>query len=152
MNAIKLLKADHKTVDQLFQKVEATDDKEHPAIFKKIKDELTVHAHIEEAVLYPDLQEKGDKELQDLTLEALQEHHQMKIFLREISALADDSEQFEPKLKVLIEDTRHHVMEEEGEMFPMLEEQFKSAQIEEWGDLLKAEKQKYAKRSKSASR
>jgi hypothetical protein len=47
MNAIKLLKADHKTVDQLFQKVEATDDKEHPAIFKKIKDELTVHAHIE---------------------------------------------------------------------------------------------------------
>jgi hypothetical protein len=87
-----------------------------------------------------------------LTLEALQEHHQMKIFLREISALADDSEQFEPKLKVLIEDTRHHVMEEEGEMFPMLEEQFKSAQIEEWGDMLNAEKQKYVKRSKSASR
>jgi hypothetical protein len=43
-------------------------------------------------------------------------------------------------------------MEEEGEMFPMLEEQFKSAQIEEWGDLLKAEKQKYVRRSKSASR
>jgi len=48
MNAIELLKADHDTVDRLFQKVKATEEGEHKELFKKIKAELDVHAHIEE--------------------------------------------------------------------------------------------------------
>ncbi len=151
MNAIELLKADHKVVDRLFQQVDATKESEHPAIFEQIKAELDVHAHIEETVLYPELKEEGDEELKDLTLEAIQEHHAIKIFLREIASLADDSEQFEPKLKVLIENTRHHVVEEEGEMFKMIEEQFDAARIDKWGEELEAEKQKFKKsQAKSA--
>jgi hemerythrin superfamily protein len=145
MNAIELLKADHKTVDKLFQQIEATETEEHKKIFEQIYQELEVHAHIEETIFYPALKEKGDDELKDLTLEAVEEHRQMKMFLKEISSLTDDSEKLDPKLKVLIEDTRHHVMEEEGEMFKMVEEQFDAATIEEWGTQMAEEKKKFQK-------
>lgn len=150
MNAIELLKADHKVVDALFQKVKATEESEHPPIFEKIKAELDVHAHIEEAVFYPKLIAEGDKELVDLVKEGIEEHHQVKLFLREIPALVQDSEKFEPKLTVLMEDVEHHVMEEEGEMFKMVEEQFDAEVLEELGAEMEAEKAKF-KKSQSAS-
>lgn len=150
MNAIELLKADHKVVDGLFQKVKATDEEEHPALFEQIKAELDVHAHIEETIFYPKLIAEGDKELADLTQEGIQEHHQVKIFLREIAALADESEVFEPKLTVLIENVEHHVMEEEGEMFKMIEEQFDAETLEELGRQMEEEKSRF-KKSQSAS-
>lgn len=150
MNAIELLKADHKVVDGLFQKIKATDEEEHPALFEQIKAELYVHAHIEETIFYPKLIAEGDKELADLTQEGIQEHHQVKIFLREIAALADDSEVFEPKLTVLIENVEHHVMEEEGEMFKMIEEQFDAETLEELGRQMEEEKSRF-KKSQSAS-
>ncbi len=87
MNAIELLQADHKTVERLFAQVEESDKKEHVAIFKKIKQELEVHAHIEETVFYPSLQADGDEELVELTAEAIQEHMQMKTFLGQLSVV-----------------------------------------------------------------
>lgn len=124
MDAIELLKADHKVVAGLFEQVEKTDEAKHPVIFEQIKAELDVHAHIEEVVFYPYLIENGDKELVDITKEGIEEHHQVKIFLREISALADESDKFDPKLKVLMEDVEHHVKEEEEEMFKLCRDQF----------------------------
>jgi len=145
MNAIELLKADHDVVDKLFQKVKATEDSEHPAIFEKIKAELDVHTHIEEKIYYPKLIEEGDEELKDIVLEGIEEHRQAKMFLRELAALSDDSEKFDPKLKVLMEDITHHVQEEEAEMFPMVEEQFDSAVLEELGTEMEEEKKKFKK-------
>ena len=145
MNAIELLKADHDIVDKLFQTVKATDESEHPPIFEKIKAELEVHAHIEEAIFYPKLIADGDKELADLTKEGIEEHHQVKIFLREISALAGESDKFEPKLTVLIEDVEHHVMEAEGEMFKMAEKQFDAKVLDQLGAEMEAEKAKFKK-------
>lgn len=150
MNAVELLKADHDVVSKLFQKVEATDEKEHPAIFVKIKAELDVHTHIEEKIFYPKLIAEGDKELKDITLEGIEEHRQAKMFLRELAGLSDESEKFEPKLKVLMEDIEHHVMEEEGEMFVMVEEQFDASVLEELGKEMEAEKRSFSK-SQSAS-
>jgi hemerythrin-like domain-containing protein len=146
VNAIELLKQDHKTVDRLFQQVKATqDESEKRTLFEQISEELTVHAAIEEEIFYPRLIAEGDEELQDITKEGIQEHHQMKMFLREISELSDESEVFEPKLKVLIEDVEHHVMEEEGEMFKMVEEQFSAEVLEEIGTELEAAKGKFKK-------
>ena len=88
MNAIALLTADHETVEALFQQIESTDESEHPAIFEKINAELQTHAHIEETVFYPSLQEDGDEALVELTSEAIQEHMQMKTFLGELSVAA----------------------------------------------------------------
>ncbi|MBS1792812.1 MAG: hemerythrin domain-containing protein [Acidobacteria bacterium] len=143
MNAIELLKADHDKVELLFQKVKATDEGEHKALFEQIREELEVHTHIEETVFYPRM--KDEEELEDLVLEGIEEHHQVKMFLRELSALADDSEKFEPKLKVLIEDVTHHVQEEEGEMFPLIEELFNEAALDALGEELEKEKQKFKK-------
>lgn len=145
MNAIELLKKDHAVVADLFKNVEATKESEHPAIFVKIKAELDVHAHIEEVIFYPKLKAEGKKELVDIVLEGIEEHHQVKMFLREISSLADESEKFEPKLTVLIEDVEHHVKEEEEEMFPMVEDQFDADVLDELGAAMEAEKAAFKK-------
>src|SRR5688500_16922306 len=114
MNAIELLKEDHKRVDKLFQQVKANEDGDNSDVFQQIKAELDVHTHIEEIVFYPFLQENGDEELKKITLEGIEEHRQAKMFLRELDSLVSDSEKFAPKLKVLMEDIQHHVQEEEG--------------------------------------
>ena len=151
MNAIELLKEDHDVVDKLFQKVKATEESEHPALFEQIKSELDVHAHIEETIFYPKLEAEGDKELVDIVLEGVEEHRQIKMFLKQLAALSEDSEKFEPKLKVLMEDTVHHVMEEEGQMFPMVEEQFDSSVLEKLGAEMEAEKKTFKKSHASAA-
>ena len=143
MNAIGLLKSDHQHVSRLFQKVKASEDTEHPELFEKIKEELEIHTYIEETVFYPRRQK--EKELKDLVREGIEEHHQVKIFLRELSNLTDESEKFEPKLKVMMEDVAHHVQEEEGEMFPKIEELFDEAALEDLGRQLETEKQNYKK-------
>jgi iron-sulfur cluster repair protein YtfE (RIC family) len=151
MNALELLKQDHDKVDKLFQKVESTEESEHADLFEQIKSELEVHTHIEETIFYPKLKEEGDEELKKITLEGIEEHHQAKIFLRELSSLADDSQKFEPKLKVLMEDIKHHVQEEEGQMFPMIEEQFDASVLEELGKELEAEKSKFKKSHRASA-
>ncbi len=148
MNAIELLKADHRKVDHLFGKVKATEEGEHKELFEQIKAELDVHTHIEETIFYPKLKE--EKELEDIVLEGIEEHHQAKMFLRELSNLTEDSEKFEPKLKVLMEDITHHVMEEEGKMFPDVEKIFDEATLEELGKQMEEEKKNF-KKSQTAS-
>ncbi|MEJ7862450.1 MAG: hemerythrin domain-containing protein [Pyrinomonadaceae bacterium] len=143
MDAIELLKDDHDKVDRLFQKVKATDEGEHLALFKKIKAELDAHTHIEEKIFYPKLKE--EEELKDIVLEGIEEHRQAKMFLRELANLTEDSEKFEPKLKVLIEDIEHHVMEEEGEMFPKVKKVFDAATLQELGKQMAEEKQIFMK-------
>ena len=151
MNAIELLKEDHDRVDKLFQSVKATPDGDHKDLFEQIKAELDVHTHIEETIFYPKLKEDGDDELKDIVLEGIEEHRQAKMFLKELAALTDDSEKFDPKLKVLMEDISHHVMEEEGQMFPMVQEQFDEFTLQELGKQMEKEKASFGKSSKASS-
>jgi hemerythrin superfamily protein len=150
MNAIELLKEDHRKVESLFEKFKADEDADHTKTFEQVKAELDVHAHIEEAIFYPKLVADGDEELKDITLEGIEEHRQAKMFLRELAALSEDSEKFKPKFKVLMEDITHHVQEEEGEMFKMVEEQFDEATLQELGKLMEEEKKAFGKSSKAA--
>lgn len=150
MNAIDLLKEDHDKVDKLFQKVKANEDADHKNTFEQIKSELEVHLHIEETVFYPKLKEEGDEELKKIVLEGIEEHHQVKIFLRELSSLVDESEKFQPKLKVLIDDVSHHVQEEEGQMFPMIKEQFDEYTLQMLGQEMEKEKKSFGKSQKAA--
>lgn len=150
MNAIELLKADHEKVEHLFEKVKANEDGDNTATFEKIKAELEVHTHIEETIFYPKLIEEGSEDLKKIVLEGIEEHRQAKMFLREISGLAEASEKAEPKLKVLMEDVEHHVQEEEGEMFQLVKEEFDEAVLEELGAEMEAEKANYKKSAASA--
>ena len=83
MNAFNLPKADHRKVAQLFQQLERTAGKRKLAVFKQIKTELDLHTHIEEKIFYPALEKPS--ETHDLTLEAYEEHKQVKTLLRELS-------------------------------------------------------------------
>jgi iron-sulfur cluster repair protein YtfE (RIC family) len=143
MDAISLLKADHEKVKSLFNKTESASESEQLSLFKQIHEELEIHTHIEETILYPRLKEI--EELKDITMEAVEEHHQAKVIMREISSLSDDSSKFEPKLKVLQEDIEHHVQEEEEEMFPKMQKIFSSEDLEALGAELEAEKKNFKK-------
>jgi iron-sulfur cluster repair protein YtfE (RIC family) len=148
MNAIDLLKEDHDIVDALFKEVESTTPSRYPPLFKRIKGELDTHAHVEETIFYPTLLEKGDAELADIVKEGIEEHKQIKMFLAELEGKTPKNAQFEPRIKVLIEDTRHHVKEEENEMFPLVEDQFTETELEKLGAELEKEKKKFQSANK----
>jgi hemerythrin superfamily protein len=76
----------------------------------------------------------------------------VKIFLRELASLVDESEKFQPKLKVLMEDVGHHVQEEEGQMFPMIREQFDEYTLQMLGQEMEKEKKSFGKSQKAAGR
>jgi len=149
MNAIKLLKEDHSELRKYFGQYKAADsDSKKHKLFKQIKEKLDVHTHIEEVIFYPAI--KGHKELKDITLEGIEEHHVGDVLVREISNLTEESEKFDPKMDVLIESTEHHLMEEEGKMFPKVEEYFDEKTLEELGREMAEEEKKFTK-SKQAS-
>ena len=150
MDALELLKKDHRKVAELFEQVEATEDeKKHRQLFEQIKGELETHAHIEEAVMYPAFEKK--EELKDMVLEAYEEHKQIKTLLREITALSDGSERLDAKLKVMGENVEHHVDEEENEMFPKVKKLYDREQLEQMGQELEAAKVQFGKSSKKQS-
>jgi hemerythrin superfamily protein len=140
MDALELLKQDHQTVKKLFEDAEGTEDqKEKEEIFEDIKTELETHARIEETVFYPAMAKH--EELKDMVLESIEEHKQVKTLLREMDNLKSDSEKFEPKLKVLMENVEHHAEEEEeGKMFPKVREIVDRTILEELGQELEKAK------------
>ncbi len=98
MDALELLKTDHKKVKELFKKAEGNENqKQQKQLFEQIKTELETHTHIEETVFYPDVAKQ--EELKDMVLESLEEHKQVKTLLREMENLSSDSEKFDPKQK-----------------------------------------------------
>ena len=120
MDAITLLKNDHKTVEKLFKRFEKAGDdavKTKREVVDSIIKELSVHAAIEEQVFYPAVRD-ALPDLEDTVLEGLEEHHVAKWTLWELADMSPEHERFDAKVTVLIESVRHHVEEEEGEMFP----------------------------------
>lgn len=138
--------ADHRVVDGYFQKIKENEDANHQQTYKKIQFELDAHAYVEETILYPYLLEHGDKELQKIVREGIEEHRQMKLFLAELDELSGDNERFKAKLKVLMEDVDHHVQEEEDEMFSMAEDQIPREVLEKLGTQMEKEKARFQKR------
>ena len=143
MNAIKLLMADHNEVERMFKESEAGTRAKKRKIFFEIKAALEAHAWIEETIFYPTLQSEGDAKLIELTAEAIPEHNDMKCCLGELEAVSTDASRFEPLLTKLIEDVRHHVKEEEGEMFPAVEKHFAADDLDILGAQMESEKERY---------
>jgi hemerythrin superfamily protein len=120
MDAIALLKKDHRAVEQLFKAFERSRTAgERKRIVRKVITELSVHAAVEEQLLYPLLREEELVDDDDV-LEALEEHHITKVALLELDSMSAREERFAPKVRVLAEVVRHHVEEEEKEVFPKL--------------------------------
>lgn len=110
-DAIALLKADHRKVEELFEKFEsAKGDGAKRKIALQICTELTVHTAIEEEIFYPACEGKVEE---DLIKEAYVEHDGAKLLMAEIEAGGPDDEYYDAKVKVLQEQIEHHVKEEE---------------------------------------
>ncbi len=116
-DAITLLENDHRAVEALFDQFEIADDDEKKAdLAAQICMALKVHTQIEEELFYPPAREEtGDSDLLD---EAVVEHMGAKTLIAQIEAMRPGQPLFNAKVKVLSEQVRHHVEEEENELFP----------------------------------
>jgi hemerythrin superfamily protein len=114
MDAIALLKKDHRTVEDLFADFEkATGDGRKQKLAMQICLELSVHAQIEEEIFYPACDGKVDE---DLLKESYVEHDGAKVLIAEIIGGEASDEFYDAKVKVLQEEIEHHVQEEEKRM------------------------------------
>ena len=114
MDAIALLKKDHRTVEELFAKFEkASGDGSKQKLANQICLELSVHAQIEEEIFYPACEGKVEE---DLLKEAYVEHDGAKVLIADILAGGPSDEFYDSKVKVLSEEIEHHVEEEEKRM------------------------------------
>jgi hemerythrin superfamily protein len=119
MDAVKLLIKQHRELEALLKQIEKADgDKAQAALFTQAADQLTVHITAEEQIFYPAVKAKRTE---DILLESLEEHLSLKRLLADLLALAPSEQTFEPKFKVLKEQTEHHHEEEEEHLFPKVE-------------------------------
>jgi hemerythrin superfamily protein len=140
MDAITLLKQDHKTVEKLFRQFEkAKQPAAQRKLAQKLVKELSIHAAIEEMVFYPAVRGRVPK-AGDTVLESLEEHHIVKWVLSELEDMKPDHERFKAKITVLIESVRHHVKEEESELFPKVRSAMKRKELAELGEALEKAK------------
>ena len=140
MNAITLLKNDHKTVEDLFKRFEKLGPravKSKQDVVERIVRELSIHAAIEEMAFYPAIREAVEKgDVEDMVLESLEEHHIVKWVLSELDGMNASHERFDAKVTVLMENVRHHVKEEEKDLFPKVSKMFSRAMLDELGDAM----------------
>lgn len=115
-NAIALLRADHKLVSALFAEYEKLEtNSKKKLLVSKICTELSVHAQVEEEIFYPALKQA----LKDTEMipEATVEHEMLKVLIGQVEGIEPNGEMFDAKIKVLSEYVKHHVKEEQNEMF-----------------------------------
>jgi iron-sulfur cluster repair protein YtfE (RIC family) len=113
-----MLEQDHRKVEKLFQQYEKAKEPERKRqVFQQIRNELEVHAQIEERVFYPKAEQAGEKELKEQVEEAHGEHDKVKQMLREADSLDPASGEFDALVSGVKGAVEHHVQEEEGEMF-----------------------------------
>src|SRR5262245_36941324 len=116
--AIAMLDDDHKQVDKLFKRYEkAEDDDEKRELLQQICTALTVHAQLEEELFYPALRAAIDEEDAESLDEATVEHQSVKDLVAQLQDAEPADELVDAKVKVLSEYVKHHVQEEEDEIF-----------------------------------
>jgi hemerythrin superfamily protein len=116
VDAVDYLITQHRRLEGRMARLEAAaTDAERVALLAEVGDDLTVHLASEEQVFYPAVRAASTE---DILLESLEEHLSLKRLLDDLLGLAPDATTFEPKFKVLKEQTEHHHQEEEEHLFP----------------------------------
>ncbi|HEY3832251.1 MAG TPA: hemerythrin domain-containing protein [Acidimicrobiia bacterium] len=141
-DALTFLKQEHRDVDEMFERFERAGS---GAIRRKeqlrdgIVAALSQHAAIEETVFYPAVRSEVRGADSDV-LESLEEHHVVKWLLSELDGMDPAAERFTAKMTVLIENVRHHVREEERDLFPEVRKHLDRERLRELGDALREAK------------
>ena len=138
MDAITLLKNDHKTVEDLFRRYEQAGDRayvEKRRLVDRMIEELSRHAAVEEQLFYPATRATVP-ETEDIALESIEEHHIVKWELEELTRMDPRDERFDAKVSVLMENVRHHVEEEESDYFPKVRDELGRNDLQDLGEAM----------------
>lgn len=139
-DAIAVLKQDHRDVEKLFKQFESTSAPvRRRTIMRSIVESLARHSAIEEELLYPWAREYI-ADVDETIFEALEEHRVVKWLLRELEHMDADDERYEARATVMIEMVRHHIEEEEAELFSYLRDVGTPTELRELGEELEAAK------------
>ncbi len=131
MDAIVLLRTQHREVERLFKAV----DKGDLSVVPEICAALEEHARIEEDVFYPAVSDEVPDEM-SMVRESLEEHLIVKRLVSELSRMSADDPTYEAKATVLAENVRHHVREEEDELFPAVRSALGRKRLVELAELM----------------
>lgn len=155
MDAIQLLKNDHKLVKELLTELEESTTravKKRGELLHQIQMNLKAHTAIEEEIFYPAFKHVGKKEESKMYFEALEEHRAAEdLVLPDLLKTDPASDQFSGRAKVLKELIEHHIEEEEGEMFPDAKKLLSKEQLTELGKQMQARKDKLLADLKAAA-
>lgn len=131
MNGVDLLVSQHRALEELLDRtLEAKDAGSRRALCQRVGDELSVHLGAEEQVFYPAVRARRTE---DILLESLEEHLSLKRLLADLIDLDPQDRMFEPKFKVLREQTEHHHEEEEENLFPKVRKMLPEEELERLG-------------------
>lgn len=136
MNAIQLLKSEHEKATQAFEEIHAASDHQRAPLWAKLAPELKVHEEMEEVALYgPVAQELGST---DQTLKEWHEHHHEEVtetdaLIQEIDALDATSDDWVEKVGELHEALEHHIEQEEGDIWPRIQQAWDPSKLEHAG-------------------
>jgi hemerythrin-like domain-containing protein len=150
MDALSLLKEDHKKVKKMLGELDSTTErgvKTREDLFSKLKGELQVHETIEEEIFYPALKEHP--KAKELVLEAYEEHNVVDTVMSEIEGVAYDDERWGAKMTVLKENLEHHIEEEETEMFKQARQVFEREELDELGSRMESRKRELMAEARS---
>lgn len=139
-DGIQVLIDDHREVESLFAQYEKSSDRgEQTRIVHKVIHQLAVHGEIEELLFYPRLR-TALPEGNELADEAVHEHLTIKQVLNQLDRMTAEDDGFEDRMRDLMAEVRHHVEEEENEIFPKIREAVDADQIQRLGTSLQGAK------------
>lgn len=132
-DAVAVLTADHRRIEELFGRYEsASDPAERTRIVHEVIHDLAVHGEIEELLLYPRIRRliSGGEKLAD---ESIDEHLEIKRTLNALDRMTADDDGFDERMGELMQEVRHHVEEEERDLFPRLREAMPADELDRLG-------------------
>ncbi len=138
--ATSFLEKQHRQVERSFAAaLNTADTRERRAAMNDVIEQLTLHTQLEETIFYPAVRGIDTEQAKDMVLEAYEEHHVVKMILKELPKVDPKADNFEAKMTVLKELVEHHVEEEEREMFPLAERKLGPERSRELRDQMAAE-------------
>ncbi len=147
MDALEILKQDHKRVLSLIAQCEGRTDKARlHDLGKQIVRELSIHAELEEKLVYPKIRQLPEKAANFEIVEALEQHHIIKLILGELNGMAPTDDVYLAKILTLRDVLEAHIEVEEGEIFPLAQRNMSKNQLKELGNELQDERVKLEER------
>ena len=150
MNAIQFLKNEHEKAQRAFEDIQAASSDQRAQLWAKLEPELKMHEEIEEVALYgPVAQEVGPK---DQTLKEWQEHHRGEVveaeaLIEEIDGLDPTADEWIDRVEELQETLEHHIQEEEGNIWPKIEQAWDRSKLEHAGQQMETLKRQKTSRA-----